>query len=69
MTNHPLLSTKDKSYFHKSLSSNFKQVKAFGKRIGGSEKAQVAFNEIAELTAVKLKLKKLDYQLAPKLQK
>ena len=55
VTNQHSLSTKDKSYFQKSLSSKFKQVKVFEKQIGVSEKAQVAFYEIDELIAVKLK--------------
>ena len=33
-TNHPSLSTKDKSYFQKSLSSKSKQVKVFEKQTG-----------------------------------
>ena len=45
--NHLLLSTKDKSYFQKSLSSKFKQEKVFEKQIGVNEKAQVASYEIA----------------------
>ena len=55
VTNHPSLSTKDKSYFQKSLSSNYKQIKVFEKQIGVSEKAQIASYEIAKLIAVKLK--------------
>ena len=55
VTNHPSLSSKDKTYFQKSLSSKSKQVKIFEKQIGVSEKAQVVSYEIAELIAVKLK--------------
>jgi len=55
VTNHPSLSTKDKSYFQKFLSSKSKQVKVFEKQIGVSEKAQVVSYKIAELIAVKLK--------------
>ena len=53
VTNHLSLSSKDKSYFQNFLSSKSKQVKSFEKLIGVSEKAQVAFYEIAELIAVK----------------
>ncbi|GFW75755.1 SCAN domain-containing protein 3 [Trichonephila clavipes] len=53
--NHPSLSTKDKSYFERSLSSKIKQVKVFEKQVCVSEKAQVASYEIAELIAVNLK--------------
>ncbi|GFW16554.1 SCAN domain-containing protein 3 [Trichonephila clavipes] len=49
------LSTKDKSYFKRSLSSKIKQVKVFEKQVCVSEKAQVASYEIAELIAVNLK--------------
>ena len=59
VTNHPSLSTKDKSYFQDFLSSKSNQVKGFEKLIGVSEKAQAAFYEIAELIAVKLKLHNL----------
>ncbi|GFW73185.1 SCAN domain-containing protein 3 [Trichonephila clavipes] len=55
VTNHPSLSTKDKSYFERSLSSKIKQVKVFEKQVCESEKAQVASYEIAELIAVNLK--------------
>ncbi|GFX84157.1 SCAN domain-containing protein 3 [Trichonephila clavipes] len=55
VTNHPSLSTKDKSYFERSLSSKIKQVKVFEKQVCVSEKAQVASYEIAELIAVNLK--------------
>ncbi|GFX44435.1 SCAN domain-containing protein 3 [Trichonephila clavipes] len=55
VTNHPSLSTKDKSYFERSLSSKMKQVKVFEKQVCVSEKAQVASYEIAELIAVNLK--------------
>ncbi|GFU45475.1 BED-type domain-containing protein [Trichonephila clavipes] len=55
VTNHPSLSTKDKSYFERSLSSKIKQVKVFEKQECVSEKAQVASYEIAELIAVNLK--------------
>ncbi|GFU50867.1 SCAN domain-containing protein 3 [Trichonephila clavipes] len=55
VTNHPSLSTKDKSYFERSLSSKMKQVKVFEKQVCESEKAQVASYEIAELIAVNLK--------------
>ncbi|GFV86351.1 BED-type domain-containing protein [Trichonephila clavipes] len=55
VTNHPSLSTKDKSYFERSLSSKIKQVKVFEKEVCVSEKAQVASYEIAELIAVNLK--------------
>ena len=44
VTNHPSFSTKDESYFQKSLSSKSKQVKDFEKQITVSEKAQVALN-------------------------
>ena len=54
VTNHSSLSTKDKSYFRKFLSSKSKQVEVFEK-IGVSEKAQVASYKIAEMIAVKLK--------------
>ncbi|XP_057661595.1 protein FAM200B-like [Diorhabda carinulata] len=54
MTNHPSLSTKDKSYFERSLSSKIEQVKVFAKQVCVSEKAQVASYEIAELIAVNL---------------
>ncbi|GFT40059.1 SCAN domain-containing protein 3 [Trichonephila clavipes] len=54
VTNHPSLSTKDKSYFERSLSSKIKQVKVFEKQVCVSEKAQVASYEIAELIAVNL---------------
>ncbi|GFX11222.1 BED-type domain-containing protein [Trichonephila clavipes] len=56
VTNHPSLSTKDKSYFERSLSSKIKQVKVFEKQVCVSEKAQVASYEIAELIAVNLTL-------------
>ncbi|GFX23031.1 BED-type domain-containing protein [Trichonephila clavipes] len=55
VTNHPSLSTKDKSYFERSLSSKIKQVKVFEKQVCVSEKAQVASYEIAELIDVNLK--------------
>ncbi|GFT46918.1 BED-type domain-containing protein [Trichonephila clavipes] len=55
VTNHPSLSTKDKSYFERSLSSKIKQVKVFEKQVCVPEKAQVAPYEIAELIAVNLK--------------
>ncbi|GFW42311.1 DUF4371 domain-containing protein [Trichonephila clavipes] len=55
VTNHPSLSTKDKRYFERSLSSKIKQVKVFEKQVCVSEKAQVASYEIAELIAVNLK--------------
>ncbi|GFW58125.1 SCAN domain-containing protein 3 [Trichonephila clavipes] len=55
VTNHPSLSTKNKSYFERSLSSKIKQVKVFEKQVCVSEKAQVASYEIAELIAVNLK--------------
>ncbi|GFW97624.1 protein FAM200B [Trichonephila clavipes] len=55
VTNHPSLSTKDKSYFERSLSSKIKQVKVFEKQVCVSEKAQVASYEIDELIAVNLK--------------
>ncbi|GFV31054.1 BED-type domain-containing protein [Trichonephila clavipes] len=55
VTNHPSLSTKDKSYFERSLSSKIKQVKVFEKQVCVSEKAQVASHEIAELIEVNLK--------------
>ncbi|XP_075213885.1 SCAN domain-containing protein 3-like [Lycorma delicatula] len=55
VTNHPSLSTKEKSYFESYLSSKLKQGKNFKKQLCVSEKAQVASYEIAELIAVKLK--------------
>ena len=55
ITNHPSLSTKDKTYFQKFLSSKSKQVKVFEKQITASEKAQIVSYEIAELIALKLK--------------
>ncbi|GFS80517.1 BED-type domain-containing protein [Trichonephila clavipes] len=55
LTNHPSLSTKDKSYFERALSSKIKKVKVFEKQVSVSEKAQVASYEIAELIAVNLK--------------
>ncbi|GFW21743.1 SCAN domain-containing protein 3 [Trichonephila clavipes] len=55
VTNHSSISTKDKSYFERSLSSKIKQVKVFEKQVCVSEKAQVASYEIAELIAVNLK--------------
>ncbi|GFV31025.1 DUF4371 domain-containing protein [Trichonephila clavipes] len=55
VTNHPSLSTKDKSYFERSLSSKIKQVNVFEKQVCVSEKAQVVSYEIAELIVVNLK--------------
>ncbi|GFU68314.1 BED-type domain-containing protein [Trichonephila clavipes] len=60
VTNHPSLSTKNKSYFERSLSSKIKQVKVFEKQVCVSEKAQVASYEIAELIAVNLKTAQFD---------